>query len=547
MTSKNIIDEIAQINSSMGAPELTRPVAGLLAGKDKTIQIAVLGQFKSGKSSLINSIVGENILPVGVVPVTAIVTRLQYDLTPGVIIHFADGRQINTGIAELPLFVTEKHNPENIRKVDVAIVKHPALIDFKKVSIVDTPGLGSFYRHNSDTTLEWMPYTGAALVSVSAERPLSEEDIKLLKGIARYCPDIALVITKTDLYNHAELAEIKTYIFTSVKEALQRDIPIFEYSIFQNQQAYRAALVSQLIEPLNQDFDGNLDRIIRFKVDTLIAQSIQYAELALQSALKRENEKEAVIKLLEEIKNHRHHHEREILLSATTFKGEIRDKLEKIVLPFEPAINDKLTRPFSNDYYQWKGFLFQVSGTYEQWLKDKLGNEINILENECFPEINLIVKGTLDYFEYSALQFRRRLEERIFNLFGVNLPEAYWQIDFTGIDKPDISIYRVFDSHIDTLLFFIPMKWFNKVFYRHFKKQIPFETEKNLHRYISDVTGKIIKTIDNIHKQTLQYISNELKTVENILQQENGNSDELKRNLERLNEFKLKNYSGWGQ
>lgn len=531
----------------MGAPELTRPVAGLLAGKDKTIQIAVLGQFKSGKSSLINSIVGENILPVGVVPVTAIVTRLQYDLTPGVIIHFADGRQINTGIAELPLFVTEKHNPENIRKVDVAIVKHPALIDFKKVSIVDTPGLGSFYRHNSDTTLEWMPYTGAALVSVSAERPLSEEDIKLLKGIARYCPDIALVITKTDLYNHAELAEIKTYIFTSVKEALQRDIPIFEYSIFQNQQAYRAALVSQLIEPLNQDFDGNLDRIIRFKVDTLIAQSIQYAELALQSALKRENEKEAVIKLLEEIKNHRHHHEREILLSATTFKGEIRDKLEKIVLPFEPAINDKLTRPFSNDYYQWKGFLFQVSGTYEQWLKDKLGNEINILENECFPEINLIVKGTLDYFEYSALQFRRRLEERIFNLFGVNLPEAYWQIDFTGIDKPDISIYRVFDSHIDTLLFFIPMKWFNKVFYRHFKKQIPFETEKNLHRYISDVTGKIIKTIDNIHKQTLQYISNELKTVENILQQENGNSDELKRNLERLNEFKLKNYSGWGQ
>jgi FtsZ-binding cell division protein ZapB len=58
------------------------------------------------------------------------------------------------------------------------------------------------------------------------------------------------------------------------------------------------------------------------------------------------------------------------------------------------------------------------------------------------------------------------------------------------------------------------------------------------------VTGKIIKTIDNIHRQTLQYISNELKTVENILQQENGNSAELKRNLERLYEFKLKNDGG---
>jgi hypothetical protein len=44
--------------------------------------------------------------------------------------------------------------------------------------------------------------------------------------------------------------------------------------------------------------------------------------------------KEAVNNLLKEIKTNRHHHEREMLLSASSFKGEIRDKLEKIVLPY---------------------------------------------------------------------------------------------------------------------------------------------------------------------------------------------------------------------
>jgi hypothetical protein len=535
----NIINKISAINRLIGTPELTYPVENLLRDANKTINIAILGQFKSGKSSLINSIICENILPVGVVPVTAIVTRLQYGITPNVIIHFTNGNQINTGIDELPLYVTEKHNPENIQKVAIVIIEHPALKGFKNISIVDTPGLGSFYKHNSDTTLQWLPYTGIAMVSISAERPLSEDDINLLKGIARYCPDIDLVITKTDLYKSHELEEIKTHIDNSVKEALQRDIPIYEYSIYRNEQVYRNTLFSKLIQPINQDFEKKLNEIIRFKINAIIEQSIQYAELALQSALKREQEKETINKLLHEIKANRHHHEREMLLSATSFKGEIRNKLEIIVLPYLSAMNERTVQVFNNDYYQWQGSLFRVSRAYELWLKINLGNEINTLENECFNDINQIFKESLNYFEYSALQFRHHLDEKIFSMFGTHLPEALWQIDFNGIEKPDISVYRAFDSHIDMLLFFLPMRFFRKIFFRHFQKQIPKEIEKNLHRYISDVTGKIIKAIDNIHKQSLQYVSNETKTVEQILLNEKSNCIELQENIHRLKEINI--------
>jgi hypothetical protein len=220
----------------------------------------------------------------------------------------------------------------------------------------------------------------------------------------------------------------------------------------------------------------------------------------------------------------------------------VREKLEKVIMPYCPDFNEKLTKQFSNDYPGWNGSLFNVSRQYEHWLKEKIEHKISEIDNKSFDDVNQIVRETAGYYQYTALRFRQLLDEKLSHELGVHLPEAYWQIDFTGIDKPDITIYRAFDSHLDTLLFFLPMTWFRRVFSGHFSKQIPFETEKNLQRYISDLTGKIIKTIDLIHKQALQYISNEIKTVENILQQANSNYTILQDYMERLKNLKSQVY-----
>ncbi|MCE1188242.1 MAG: dynamin family protein [Ignavibacteria bacterium] len=540
---KDIINEIFGINRAIGAPDLTKPVSGLLNSNDKTIYVAVLGQFKSGKSSLVNSIIGENLLPVGVVPVTAIVTRLRFGVQPKLIIQYLDGKETSATIDELPQYVTEKLNPENVKQVAQAIVEHPALEPFKNISMVDTPGLGSLYRHNSETTQQWLPFTGVAIISVSAERPLSEEDINLVKGIAQYCPEITLVITKTDLFKNEELTEIRSYITSSLKNAINRDIPVFDYSVYQNSGECRKTLIEKLILPLHKNAASKLSEIAHHKTNTIIGQSLVYTELALQSAMKREAEKDSVNKLLQEIRNNRHHHEREMLLSGSSFKGEVRDKLEKIILPFRFSINGKLNKQFTGDFKNWKGSLYQVSRKYEKWLNQQIGNEVKQIDNDCFDQVNQIVRETAGYYQYSALQFRQRLDEKLFQAFGVHIPEAYWQIDFTGIDKPDITIYRAFDSHLDTLLFFLPMKWFHSLFFRHFSKQIPYETDKNLHRYISELNGKINKTIDTIHRQALQYISNEIMTVENILQQATSDYTILKDYMERLKKIKTQVYA----
>lgn len=541
-TIRNIINEVAQISASACAPDLTWPVAGLLENGDKAIDVAVVGQFKSGKSSLINSLLGETMLPVGVVPVTAIVTRIRYGILPKLIIRFTDGKELETTLDELPDYVTEKLNPENIKEVAQAIVEHPALEPFKKINLVDTPGLGSFYRNNDQTTLDWLPYTGIAFLSISAERPLSEDDINLIKGIAQYSPELALILTKCDLYSTDQLAEIKNYISDSVKKATGHKIPLFEYSIYSETERYREAILEQLIVPISRHSTAKLNEIIHHKTGTIIDQSLQYTELAYQAAIKQKSDKDAVKSVLKELQNNRHYSENEMLLTSSSFKGDTRKKLEDILLPALGHVTERLNYQFDMNFKHLKGTLNSSTKLFEMWLKEKIGFEVTRLDAVSYDQVNTIVKEFADYYQYAALQFRHRLDEKLFQIYGVKLPEAYWQVDFSGIDKPDVTIYRVFDSHLDMLLFFLPMRLFGRFFRRHFKKQIPLEAEKNLHRYISDLNGNIFKSIDSVHKQARQYISSELTTVENLLMHQSDNVMELQKSLDRLKEIKTENY-----
>ena len=542
-TASKIVSEISRINQSISAPDITRPVAELLNGNDKTIFVAVLGQFKSGKSSLINSIIGVDLLPTGVLPVTSVVTRLRYGDRPKLIILNLDRSEIICTLEHLPLYVTEALNPGNYRKVDQVIIEHPVLISLKNLSLVDTPGLGSLYRHNTETTNNWLPFTGMGIISVGAERPLSEDDVNLIKETARHCPTLAVVITKSDLVNEDLLPEIESFIRQAVLTATGRDTPVYPFSINRNSPQYRSQIVNGLLIPLNESPEESRQYILKHKLKNLVGISCNWAELALQAALQREAGKDSVNRLLDELKFNFHHYQREMLLTASSFKGGIRAKLEKIFLPFSGTVIDHLAKQFSEDYSSWDGNLYRVSRDYESWLKMKLADEIASIDEKCSEQLTNLSRETADYFQFVATRFRQMLDEKLYTNLEVHLPESDWQIEFMGFDHPDVAIYRAFDSQLDMLLFFLPMSWFRKLFDHHFRRQIPFETDKNFYRHLSDLTEKINKSIDVIHQQALHYVHQEMMIVENILVSINTDASDLKNNLKRLEELKKELYA----
>ena len=194
------------------------------------ISVAVLGRFKAGKSSFLNHLFGRGVLPVGVVPVTAAVTEIRYGARERASVRHQDGRVEEAPLDQIGAYISEKGNPENTRQVRLITVELPELRRFRGLNFVDTPGLESALSHNTQTSLDWLPHVGLALVAVSVDPPLSQRDIDLLKCLYQYTPKVAVLLTKADLLNERELAEVLEYVRTQLARNFAGTPQVFPYS-----------------------------------------------------------------------------------------------------------------------------------------------------------------------------------------------------------------------------------------------------------------------------------------------------------------------------
>ncbi len=84
-----------------------------LLHQDQLIDVAILGQFKAGKSSFLNTLVGKPVLPVGVIPVTTTIARMQYGSRERVLVHHFDGKEEEADLSAVEEFTSEARNPSN--------------------------------------------------------------------------------------------------------------------------------------------------------------------------------------------------------------------------------------------------------------------------------------------------------------------------------------------------------------------------------------------------------------------------------------------------
>lgn len=193
--------------------------------------VACIGQFKRGKSSVLNALVGHNVLPTGVVPVTTVPTIVRYGTRLTARVRFETSGWTDIPVKTVVDYVSEENNPENAKHVAALEIFVPNALLATGMCFVDTPGLGSVFTGNTAATQAFIPHIDAALVVIGADPPLAGEELTLIEAVAKNVQDFIIAVNKADRTTDAERAAAVAFARRQLDKRLGRPVgPLFEIS-----------------------------------------------------------------------------------------------------------------------------------------------------------------------------------------------------------------------------------------------------------------------------------------------------------------------------
>jgi len=216
----DLLGVLATLENVAVLQEAQEARCGILLLREKVEQnrfyLTVVGQFKRGKTSFLNALLGAEVLPVAILPLTSIVTILRYGKRPSAEVVLQSGARTAIEVGALVKYVTEKGNPKNVRGVRHVEVAYPSEYLRGGVTLVDTPGIGSVYTHNTQVTYDFLPQVDAAIFVTSPEPPISSAEIEFLSDLAAHVRRVFIVLNKTDLLNDNQLREVVEFTHQSL-------------------------------------------------------------------------------------------------------------------------------------------------------------------------------------------------------------------------------------------------------------------------------------------------------------------------------------------
>ncbi len=232
-----LVRSLSEFAADTGRPDLAQRLAHTHARLlDPDVRVIVVGEFKQGKSKLINALVNAPACPVDDDIATSVPTSVGYadEASAWIIVRDEDAGQDGAArferrpvaIDELSDYVSERGNPGNERRIVSAEVLLPREILKGGLRLVDSPGVGGLDSSNAVATLSALSSAHAVLLVSDASQEYTEPEVQFLKHAMRISPNVAAVLAKTDLY--PDWRQIETIDRGHLLDA--GDIPIFSVS-----------------------------------------------------------------------------------------------------------------------------------------------------------------------------------------------------------------------------------------------------------------------------------------------------------------------------
>ncbi|MCX7919225.1 MAG: dynamin family protein [bacterium] len=529
--------------------------------------LAVLGQFKRGKTTLINALLGEELLPTAIIPLTSIITIIQYGESLKVEVLFNDNSRTTIPLSELPLYVTEHGNPKNQKNVKHVEVNYPS--DFLKdgVLLIDTPGVGSVYKNNTDTTYSFLPKIDAAIFLLSVDPPISQSELTFLNDVYQDVNAVFILLNKIDYVRKKEQEEALQFTQRVIREQLAKEtIAIYPISaklaldgkLHQDDIQYRASRLPEFQRVISQFLMQEKGRII---LQSAVQKSVT---LITQMHLAIELEKKAITTPVAELETKIHELHR--LLETVQqekedmgylLRGEI-GKLTKIVETDLAAFQDKeipeleqaITAAFNQKITTFSGK--KLVSEMESFLHTFLVTRFDVWRAAEERKISQIYRQISSRFTNRANEIISRIMQLCTDLFELKLTELPQveplssQAGFYYLLE-DIPVFL--DLDLTTFSTVLPKRFAQRMVLNEMKKKIPELVDRNCGRVRWDFVQRVDKSyreflysLDSKINDIIQHIhlalnrGSQMKSeTEETLQSILGNLD---RSLARLQEIR---------
>jgi GTP-binding protein EngB required for normal cell division len=246
-----LLARIERVVAERGLVEFRSTLAGIVDRlEDQSLEIAVFGRVSAGKSSLLNAILGEEVLPVGVTPITAVPTRIRFGEAASLTICYAERPKQTLEISRLIEVASEKQNPHNEKRVTRIVLELPSARLREGVTLVDTPGLGSLATTGASETLAYLPKCDLGVVLIDTGSTPTVEDLRTIETLQESAVPVQVLLSKADQLSNEEMKQMTAYVREHVSRECHLDVKVYAVSAMAGHKALLERWFESEIYPL---------------------------------------------------------------------------------------------------------------------------------------------------------------------------------------------------------------------------------------------------------------------------------------------------------
>ena len=511
---------------------------------ERELIVSVIGQFKRGKSSLINALLGEELLPAGIIPLTAAVTEIRRGSAFRAVVCFSDGSEQDIHPENLPEYISEQKNPGNQKNVSMVKIWTEHIPFASGIVLADTPGVGSVHQHNTQTSHDYIKKSDAVLFLLSSDSPVSETERDFLLKARENAAKFYFAVNKTDMISEDNLTEFISYCKAVLSEAVGWDVSLYPLSARTGDGV--PILAETLARDLEDSYGGLLEKSVSIKLDSILAGADTKLALYLKAAAIPAAElKEKLTKI------------RERQAELTAFSDEVQILTKQHTKRLVDRIREHLDteiKETQTDAYNKAELLFEkLAALPPRQFEPKLSEELEFVMRERLGRLNeeglvMLDEGYSDIVRVlgkKADETAQFVSDMVKEQFGLDCPVP--AREFSVSERSDFFIRfsrrSGFLQITDAFVRILPKVKANRIIYERALSKMAGDLERSKNNMVYNYGYKMQESLRTMCGELAAEISRMNSELDDLLchieQSRNIRSEEFKQTEEKLIKLRL--------